>query len=161
MHCPNCGQPADANQQFCRTCGMSLNSVGQLVAAHSATPDPTGKIVRQETERAIVRRMFTWLTWGMIVLGVGVLMLVLNKSLDLGGAFRLATGLVLLAGVALASSGVLRAMLQGINQSDAKEPKVLRQEARTTYLPEERFPISTPSVTEHTTKILESSDKKE
>src|SRR5512132_3363777 len=118
MHCPNCGEPADANQQFCRTCGMSLNSVAQLVDAHSASPDPTSKIARRETERAIVRRMFTWLTWGMIVLGVGVLMLVLNKSLDLGGAFRLATGLVLLAGVALASSGVLRAMLQGINQSD-------------------------------------------
>jgi heme exporter protein D len=140
---------------------MNLNSVNQLVAAHSATPELEGKVARREAERAIVRRMFVWLSWGMIVLGLGVLMLVLKKSLDLGTSFGLAASLILLAGVAMASIGVLRAMLQGVNPSDKKESKVLKQSAPTTYLPEERIPISTPSVTERTTRILDSSQKKE
>jgi len=44
---------------------MSLESVGKLVAAHSSETSPVSdlKLEKAEAEQAIVRRMFTWMTY--------------------------------------------------------------------------------------------------
>src|SRR6185369_15192767 len=96
MHCPNCGKPADAAQQFCRACGMSLDTVGQLVAQHSSST-PVPRQNKAELERQIVRTMFRWITWGMILLGIGVLMIVFNKSFNVGGWLKFMASAVSLA----------------------------------------------------------------
>ena len=35
MHCPRCGTSAGEGQQFCRTCGLNLEKVAELVAESS------------------------------------------------------------------------------------------------------------------------------
>ena len=153
MHCPNCGKPADAAQQFCRACGMSLDTVGQLVAQHtSLTPVPRQN--KAELERQIVRTMFRWITWGMILLGIGVLMIVFNKSFNVGGWLKFMASAVSLAGVGVATAGLLRAMNEGVSLSGKKEVKRLSSPPDTKSLPVREMPAAVPSVTEHTTKLL-------
>jgi hypothetical protein len=85
MHCPNCAQPATADQQFCRSCGMSLEAVSKLVAEHSSSPvEIQKKADKVALEAAIVRSMFNWLMWGMIILGLGVFLLIVNKNIGIG-----------------------------------------------------------------------------
>jgi hypothetical protein len=52
---------------------MNLEKVGSLVAARSAESSPhnESKLGKAEAEKAIVRAMFTWMSWGLLVLGIG------------------------------------------------------------------------------------------
>ena len=69
---------------------MSLETVGKLVAQYSSSPlEKQKKIDTTEPEQAMVRTMFNWLMLGMIVIGVGIAMLVVNKYFDLGKWFSL------------------------------------------------------------------------
>src|SRR5215204_3167018 len=107
MHCPSCGKPADYDQQFCRDCGMALQAVGKLVASHVGSPTETQKkIDRSEAEQVIVRRMFTWMMLGMIIIGIGVMMLVSDKYFDLPRWFHIVSSFLLLGGVGVASAAV-------------------------------------------------------
>src|ERR1041384_415559 len=104
MHCPNCGKPAIADQQFCRACGMSLETVGQLVAKHTGSPAVAqAKLERAEAERAIVRSMFNWMIWGMLLVGIGVVVIVINKNFPIGNWFRLLSSLLVLGGMGVAT----------------------------------------------------------
>ena len=40
MYCPTCGTEASTNQKFCRSCGMELQIIFQLVAKHVSATDP-------------------------------------------------------------------------------------------------------------------------
>ncbi len=47
---------------------MSLEMVGKLVTQHSSSPAETQKkIEKAELEQALVRQMFNWIIWGMIM----------------------------------------------------------------------------------------------
>src|SRR5262249_35441531 len=108
MHCPNCGNAATSEQQFCRACGMSLETVGKLVAQHSATPatETRNNLAKAELERALVQKMFTLLIWGMIILGIGVVMLVINKNFPIGAWFNLLSNLVMFSGMGIGCAGL-------------------------------------------------------
>lgn len=56
MHCPNCGNPATLEQQFCRTCGMSLVKVSELVTTHSGSPAGSNldRVSKAQVEKEIV-----------------------------------------------------------------------------------------------------------
>lgn len=67
---------------------MSLDTVVKLVSEHSSLVAPSQtKIEKAKLEQEIVARMFKWITIGMIILGLGVIMLVLNKNFDFGKMF--------------------------------------------------------------------------
>ena len=138
---------------------MRLETVARLVAEHSSTALPERKSSHRELEGEIVRRMFRWITWGMIILGIGVVMLVFNKSFSIGNWLRFVSTLISLIGVAVATAGLLNAMKQGVNLSGkkpvdqisgpAKDPKSLST-----------GPIrpSLPSITERTTQLIATDD---
>ena len=167
MHCPTCGKPATADQQFCRNCGMNLEAVGKLVVRHTASPEEVQRrIDKAQRDREIARRMFTWMTWGMLVMGIGVVMIVFNKTFDIGKWFKLLATLTTLGGCGIAAGGLLNGMKRGIELSGRSAPRELR-EPKTQILaesdtpksfPTNPFPDALPSVTERTTQLINSSE---
>lgn len=155
MHCPNCGTTATSEQQFCRACGMSLETVGKLVAQHSATPAETqNKLAKAELEHALVQQMFSRLIWGSIILGIGVVMLVVNKNFDIGRWFNLLSSLVMLSGIAVGGVGLFDAMMKGARLSGGKSAKQMGPGTDTQSLPANPIPHELPSVTERTTQLI-------
>lgn len=159
MHCPNCGKPAETDQQFCRACGMSLDSVGKLVAQHSSTPvEKQKKIDRAELEQAMLRRMINWLIWGMIVLGIGVVLLVVNKAMDFGRWVSFVSSVLMLGGMGIASAGVLSAIKQGASISSKPPAREIGAMPDEKALPAELSTPALPSVTERTTQLIASDE---
>ena len=154
MHCPNCGKPADIQQQFCRACGLNLGPVGKHLAEHVATTLPELKAHKSESEQEIVRQMFRWMTWGMILIGIGVLMMVANKSFDLGGPIKFISAVVCLAGVGVAFSGLVKAMNERASLSGKKATDQIPVSVDTKSLPTAPIPASLPSITERTTQLI-------
>lgn len=155
MHCPNCGNESSLDQKFCRKCGFALASVVDLMRPAEWSPDAV-KLSRAEREALVVRRMFRWITWGIIVLGLGVLMLVVDKSFDVGKAFKFVCTLVMLAGIGIATYGVISTMMKG-SAATLKTSEAEKNELRaptTRELEGGAVPISIPSVTERTTELL-------
>ena len=150
MHCPNCGKPAAGDQQFCRSCGMSLETIGKLVAQHSGSPvEVQRRSDKVAMEQAAVRTMFNWLMLGMIILGIGVAMIVVNKNFDIGKWFSVLSSFLMLGGVGVATAGVLNAVRQGTGI--AGPPK--QQSLHTNTVPNEL-----PSITERTTQLIPTED---
>jgi|ERR1043165_190786 hypothetical protein len=154
MHCPNCGKPATADQQFCRACGMSLETIGKLVAKHTGTPETAQvKLDRAEAEKAVVRSMFTWMMWGMLLVGIGVVMVVINKNFPIGNWFRLLGALMGVGGMGVMTGGVLNAVRRGTLPS-RREPDHLSGSPDTNELLANRTPAELPSITERTTQLI-------
>jgi hypothetical protein len=127
---------------------MSLETVGKLVAQHSSsTVEVQNQLDKAALEQAMVRKMFTWLMWGMIILGIGVAMLVVNKNFDIGRWFNLLSSLFILGGTGVASAGVLNAIRRGVTIAGVRPPN---QKS----LPTSPLPVELPSVTERTTQLI-------
>jgi hypothetical protein len=135
---------------------MNLGTVSKLVAAHSGVNKTEEELTfnREEAEKRIVRRMFSWMMWGMIVAAAGIVMLVLNKSFNPGEWFKLCAAFLLLSGTGIAVAGFFRAIKEGTELSSKQSPKVIPKTVTTTYLPEERSAVPMPSVTERTTQLI-------
>ncbi len=156
MHCPSCGNESSLEQKFCRTCGFNLGPVSELVRG---APESSESIKRRRREREALaaRQMFRWLGWGMAILGIGVVMLVAQKTFDMSKLFRFVSTMVILGGVAIAMYGTLAV----VGKSGPAAPKAGMPDhdkelpaADTNELPEARIPISLPSVTERTTQLI-------
>lgn len=161
MHCPNCGKPATSEQQFCRTCGMSLETVGKLVAQHSNLPTETQQaLTKAEREQAALRKMITWLKWGMILIGLGVTMLVVVKTFGLGKGFSLLSMFFMLSGISVASIGLFDALSEGAKLSSLKPHKQVGSGNDAQSLPTNPIPQELPSVTERTTQLIGVEDAK-
>jgi hypothetical protein len=134
---------------------MALDAVGKLVASHATSPVETQKkIERNETEQVIVRRMFSWIMWGMIIIGIGVMMLVMNKYFDLPRWLHIASSFLLLGGVGVTSAGLLNGIRQGTQLSGKRTTTPALPAVEQTAMPTNPFPESLPSVTERTTKLI-------
>ena len=154
MHCPNCGNESSLDQKFCRKCGFALAPIGELMRDGEQSAE-VAKLNKAEREALMVRQMFRWISWGIIVLGLGVLMLVIDKSFDVGKAFKFVCTLVMLAGMGIATYGVISTMMRG-GAATLKATEAKKDELRspTTRELEGRAPISIPSVTERTTELI-------
>ena len=154
MHCPNCGNESSLDQKFCRKCGFALAPIGELMRDGEQSAE-VAKLNKAEREALMVRQMFRWISWGIIVLGLGVLMLVVDKSFDVGKAFKFVCTLVMLAGIGIATYGVISTMMRG-GAATLKATEAKKDELRspTTRELEGPAPISIPSVTERTTELI-------
>jgi len=153
MHCPSCGLESSLDQKFCRQCGFNLEPVSKLITGDS---DDLAA-ARREHERLLVGRMFRWISWGCLVLFVGVIMLVVNKS---GVVYlpmlKLIATLITLLGVAIAGYGSLSSIAKAtyLSPKTSKDPGQINQNNTTKELPEARIPVPMPSVTERTTQLI-------
>jgi len=103
--------------------------------------------------------MFKWISIGMIIIGIGVLMLVLNKTFDFGTIFKLVSSLVLIGGTGCAAFGVLSAIRKGTTLTVANSAPQLTQ-ADEPSLPTGSLEAF-PSVTERTTQLIENRSSNE
>ena len=133
---------------------MSLESVGKLVAKHTSSPAAVqAKLDKAEAEKAMVRSMFNWMIWGMLLVGIGVVMFVVNKNFPIGDWFRLLSSLLAIGGMGLMVGGVLNAVRRGTLPS-RREPAQLAGPVDTNELPSTRIPAELPSITERTTQLI-------
>jgi hypothetical protein len=136
---------------------MSLESVGKLVELHSAVSSPAQqKAEKLRAEHEIVRIMFTSLMIGIAILGVGVFLLVVNKTLHLGAVVSMLASFLLLGGTGYAAFAVLNGIRKGVSLDAGKSAAQLPP-ATDKSLPTNPFPEALPSVTERTTQLISSS----
>jgi len=133
---------------------MSLETVSKLVVRHTSSPVAVQtKLQRAEAEKEIVRSMFTWMIWGMLLVGIGVVLIVINKNFPIGNWFRLLSSLLVLGGMGISVGGVLNAIRRGTLPARV-EPNQLTEPRDTDSFPTNPIPAALPSVTERTTQLI-------
>ena len=158
MYCPNCSTEASAEQKFCRSCGMELQAVSELIRDQS----PMVKS-HSHQERTFAARQRAMLIWGFIITfgaaGVGASLKILAKeSIHPAGEFTpYVTVIAVLAaffGMGLMCYPFLQ--MNSGNTSSRRRPLPMSEptiKLRPVLLPEEQ-----PTVTEQTTELLEASE---
>lgn len=159
MHCPSCGNESSLDQKFCRKCGFNLEPVGKLIVNNPAADQL--KLEKAEREKLALRRMVSWMMWGMLILLIGVVVIVINKQFNLDPLVKLVGTFLTLGGVSVAMYGLLDTMRGGkarpkpevieTGSSNTSEEPV---KADTTRELEGRLPVPLPSVTERTTQLI-------
>lgn len=156
MHCPTCGAETTLQQRFCRSCGMDLETVSKLVAAHSSLD--TQNREKSLTEKASRQRMYHSLKYGMICFIVSMAALATTKTLAVDKLFNLAPLLLLFIGMGVMCYGVFTPQrerasgsrkLTGLGStSELPETEITKE------LPAARVPVPAASVTERTTQLI-------
>lgn len=162
MHCPTCGTDTSLDQRFCRSCGMDLETISKLVAAHSS-PE-TMEIEKSVTEKAIQKRIYRSLKWGMICFLLGMAALATVKTLGFDQTYRLGPLLLLFMGMAIMVFGILSSMRdfgsKSMKGGDGQRTGELHEAEVTKELPPARVPVPVASVTERTTQLIQNQDAK-
>lgn len=160
MHCPNCGNQSKLEQKFCRKCGFNLEPVSKLIVNNPGADQL--KVEKAERDKLALRRMVSWMMWGMLILLIGVVVIVINKTFNLDPLVKLIGTIITLGGVSVTMYGLLDTMRGGkgrpksgaidvgINHIDTEEGV----KADTTRELEGRLPVPLPSVTERTTQLI-------
>jgi uncharacterized membrane protein (Fun14 family) len=104
MHCPICGTRASMNRNFCRSCGMELQVISQLVAKHQFATDPT---LHQVKSDAKLDRRPNVVFSGVVSFIIGVALVVADKLLSRHDGVGLIGLLLLLVGTLIAVYGVV------------------------------------------------------
>ena len=151
MYCPNCGKDNSNEQRFCRSCGLSLQTISQvLVNEHSPIKSDDTLIENIKPEQ---RGWQNPLLYGFLMLSLGIIIIIFGKTMlgeqliaDIGTIIALlGVGLIGFKGVSLMRS----------RSSSLPQSKVLSESEPTTKLPPASQFERLPSVTEHTTRHLE------
>jgi hypothetical protein len=166
MHCPGCGVKVLANQNFCRSCGFGLEKVSQLVAEQlSAEQKQTA--IENTNDRLHPMEWLGIIGWYTFIGGgaVGVILLfysIISKLIIGNGQVLAGTALLLfLAGALLLLSYIYYKESQKDSaKRERQRSKALAEEGTTGRLPSETYSEIEPSVTEHTTELLETSNVK-
>lgn len=155
MYCPNCSTEASTEQKFCRSCGMELRAVAELI--HDQSPE-----VKQLSckDPAFQPRHRVMPIWGFIIMfagvGVGVSLKVLGKEgIRPFGEFTPYLSVLMLLSALLGMGLMCFPFLQmsfGSARS-RRQKSELTNGLRPAFLPEERT-----SITEQTTGLLETVD---
>ena len=154
MHCPGCGTQTSADQKFCRSCGVDLQTISLMMTNSSFAPISDREAI--ESDKAIAHRMIYILSLGGIVLLAGVAILVLGKKLLHNEIVELTGGLLLLAGLLASGYALFSAMLASTAPSRRQQRmnRVTKADVEIERTPELLLE-SVPSVVENTTRLLE------
>ena len=154
MHCPSCGTEISTTLKFCRSCGMSLELVSKAMAEHlSADASPVAKA---ETDKRVLQRMIKTMGVGGVIVFAGIVIVVIGRKLLHNELADLIGGLILLAGAFIMAFALFSAMWSGVSATrhtngaaDTQRPESDRKTSP------EGLAAPAPSVTEQTTKVLE------
>lgn len=155
MHCPRCGTSATVGQQFCRSCGLSLDKVAELLGNElPLEPQRANEIARL---RARQRKFQEWggiaglITFGLILL---LMIVVVFSQMILKGRSMIIPGtLLILLAIGAAVMGLFQTYSKSLKEKLKTPPLPRRPEAdEASRLDSYREPV--PTITERTTELL-------
>ena len=164
MHCPSCGIATAADQKFCRRCGLSLETVAQLMTKEMPDRIDFGKTFakdRQSRTECVARLGF----WGVNLLaiaGTAIFALIAYKIIngliiEKGEVVVGLTLLLALVGVAMVVTSLGYAdAVRKFKSRDIDEVEKTRPRAVSGRVSD---PWQVAGVTEGTTELLESADE--
>jgi hypothetical protein len=146
MFCPNCGKDNSTGQRFCRSCGMGLEAVSQVVASELSAGG-AGRWPRWDVPLGYG---FFMLLLGLAVIFVGNTLLHTQLMADIGA-------LLALLGVAIFGYRGLQLLMSRPAGGPAKsgEQQALPKSEPTVRLPSAEQFEGVPSVADQTTRDLE------
>jgi hypothetical protein len=164
MYCPACGSETSDSQKFCRACGMDVKTVQAAVAEHLSQRDPksalAGDINRSENRRKELERRGTIVMLSgvslMVFLVVGFLIAIgLSRVVDIDiNSLGIIAPWIIAVGLILMVTGIGI----GVYPRLAKEPSRSTPDSLMEPTPKlitDSSIESLPSITEHTTRKLE------
>lgn len=171
MYCPNCGNQAAAEQKFCRSCGIGLQTIGQaltneLVAAKLAPPPDESVTNAESREKRFERRgkMVGMLGLAMLMLMIGSLFVFipLNKFFGVSfAALNFIAPLVMSIAIPLLFVGfgliIYPRLVKELFPRSSPSAPALPPAETTTKLSPARQPEPLTSIAESTTELLATS----
>jgi hypothetical protein len=157
MHCPRCGTNATAGQQFCRSCGLSLEKVaeilGEEVAVQSSTAPSQSRGLRERQQKFENLAGIAGLTtFGLVLL---LFIIIVFTQIILKGGLLIVPGVLL---ILLALGAGAMAVFQGYSKSlkaRLEERPLPPSTGPLSIARTEAIPAQVHSVTERTTALME------
>lgn len=160
MFCPNCSVEAPAEQRFCRTCGMELQAVAELIR------DQSPLVKRAERQPpAFEARTRALVIWGLIMTlsatAAGASLKILGKeNIHPAGEFTPYVSVIAVIAAIFGMGLICYPFLQQTwSKPSSRKPALPRQESTIDLRPDLRAEQQS-SVTEKTTEFLEASESR-
>lgn len=124
MHCPRCGTSATVGQQFCRSCGLNLEKVAELLGNELA--EPSSSIDERARLRERQRKFEQWggiaglITFGLILLLL--IVVVFHQMILKGGAIVIPGLLLILLAIGAAVMGLFQTYSKSLKEKLANPP---------------------------------------
>ena len=153
MHCPRCGTNATIGQQFCRSCGLNLEKVSELLGAEvelSSSSDEHARLRERQRKFEQWGRIAGLVTFGLILLLL--IVVVFSQMILRGGAIP--GLLMILLAIGAAVMGLFQTYSKSLMAKLANPPRPLDVpgSGETRKLDAYREPA--PTVTDRTTELL-------
>jgi|SRR5215813_3256425 len=148
MHCPRCGSDALIGQPFCRSCGLNLEKVSELLAEQPPSNANTN-LSRMHDRQVKLER------WG-LASGVGVFGVILLLLVYIIASKMIANGMfvpgvfVILVAAGVAVTVGLQLYAKSLKEELTRARPVIEIKTK----PEPQPQLNAQSVTEHTTELL-------
>jgi len=157
MHCPQCGTSATAGQQFCRSCGLNLEKIEELLgeqflAKRSLPADDPAKLRERQHKLERWAGIAGLSTFGLIL--VTLIVIITREMFVKGGKILPGLFLILIA-IGAALMGGFMTYSKSLKEkllSRPLPPPTRSESDETPKLESYREPV--PSVAERTTELL-------
>jgi uncharacterized membrane protein YvbJ len=150
MFCPNCGKTNSTDQKFCRSCGLRLEQVVQLLVEQLTAPDADEKLVLKQRSLDrwinVVAGITVSILVGAVIWGIIYSIIIVKGAVITGSIF-----LAFILGIILFTLLIL--YRESLAKKSSKEQPSLTKSETAKLLSEP--PIEpVPSVVERTTELL-------
>jgi RNA polymerase subunit RPABC4/transcription elongation factor Spt4 len=155
MHCPQCGTIATPGQQYCRSCGLSLEKVAELIGAALTVETGDDEIARL---KELQRKHENWGgIAGMVAFGLVIALfvfLVVSQIMMKGGLLILLGSLLILLAIGALTMVYFHASAKSLKEKLAEKKLSPASTQPATEMTDRRPLIS---ITENTTELLSAS----